>query len=279
MPRPFYLIGHNPNKVDEAVRCLADGANGLEPDVCYDSDTNSFSVHEQLPLLPKLLSKWLYGAVPLTDYLERVADYLAHTPSANLALLAFDLKEPYNYDINLLLAVVKSHFSNRYPGVSILTTVSTSEGMQFLARAAAQRPNDLVGVDEYQAPDDVFGFFQATGLRYTYANGTSVPLIATTRYVADISRALVLRNSNPTTGPKLVYAWTVNSEASMRTYLDMDVDGLITDNIPALLKLLKTDYADRYTLATPVTKTLTPTDPSIRPAPASSPSSNTMPLP
>ena len=253
MPRPFYVIGHNPNKVDEALRCLADGANGLEPDVCYDPDTNSFSVHEQLPVLPKWLSKWLYGGIALTDYLAQVADYLAGTPSANLALLAFDLKEPYTYDINLLLGLVKSNFSDRFPGVSILTTVSTSEGMRFLARAAAQRPNDFVGIDEYLPPDEVFGFFQSTGLRYTYANGTSVPLIPTTRYVKEISRALALRNSNPETGgPKLVYAWTVNSEASMRAYLDMDIDGLITDNIPALLQLLKTDYADRYVPASPV---------------------------
>ena len=251
MPRPFYLVGHNPNKVKEAIDCLAAGANGLEPDVCYDPDTNSFSVHEQIPLLPKVVSRWLYGAVPLTDYLAGVADYLASTPTANLTLLALDLKEPYTYDINQLLAVVKANFSNRFPGISILTTVTTSAGMQFLAKTAAQRPNDLVGVDEYLAPDDVAGFFQTTGLRYTYANGTSVPLISTTRYVKDISRALALRNTNPVTGPKLVYAWTVNSERSMRTYLDMDVDGLITDNIPALLELLKTEYASRYTTATP----------------------------
>jgi hypothetical protein len=251
MPRPFYLIGHNPNKVKEAIACLTDGANGLEPDVCFDSDSNSFSVHEQLPLLPKGVSKWLYGAVPLTDYLAGVADYLASAPATNLALMAFDLKEPYTYDINQLLAVVKANFSNRFPRVSILTTVTTSAGMQFVAKTAAQRPNDFVGVDEYLAPDEVSGFFQTTGLRYTYANGTSVPLIPTTRYVNDISRALALRNTNPTTGPKLVYAWTVNSNGSMRTYLDMDVDGLITDDIPALLELLKTDYASRYTLATP----------------------------
>lgn len=34
-PRKFYIIGHNPNSVHEAVKCLKAGANALEPDVHY----------------------------------------------------------------------------------------------------------------------------------------------------------------------------------------------------------------------------------------------------
>jgi hypothetical protein len=250
-PRPFFVIGHNPNTLNEAVQCLRDGANGLEPDVCYDADSNAFFVHEQLPLLPKFISKWIYGGVPLVDYLAGLKEHLTNTPGANLALIALDLKQPYIYDINLLLGIVKTQFSADLPNVSILTTVSTPEGMKFLANTTSQRPKDLVGVDEYLGPDEVAGFFKTTGLRYSYANGTSAPLISTTIYAKDIAQAITLRNAAAGTGPKLVYAWTVNSANSMRTYLDMDVDGLITDDISALVNLLKTDYGGRYVLATP----------------------------
>jgi len=37
-PRPFYIVGHNPNKIIDAVTALSYGANALEPDITYASD-------------------------------------------------------------------------------------------------------------------------------------------------------------------------------------------------------------------------------------------------
>jgi len=52
MPRKFYLIAHNPNKVDEAVACLRGGANALEPDVYFEN--GDFYVMEIVPLISKI---------------------------------------------------------------------------------------------------------------------------------------------------------------------------------------------------------------------------------
>ncbi len=93
MSRNFYLLGHNPDNVSEAIQCLKEGTNALEPDVCSDGKAEAFSVQEQLPCLPKFLSRWIYGGVPLVDYLTGLKDYLSQNPGANLALLALDLKE------------------------------------------------------------------------------------------------------------------------------------------------------------------------------------------
>lgn len=76
-------------------------------------------------------------------------------------------------------------------------------------------------------------------MNYTYANGTSLPFLATTLpvYLNQIKSAIQLRDSDLKIKPTLVYAWTVNSASSMRTYLRMGVDGFITDKIEMAMKV------------------------------------------
>ena len=156
MPRKFYLIGHNPNSVQEAIAYLQAGANALEPDVCYDQGTNSFYVHDEVV---DFLPNWLYSGPTLTSYLDDLVQALRGNPSLQLALLSFDLKSPYSYDINAqLYDTLRTHFSQFFPKVSILTTVGKSNGMNFLAQVSPQHPNEAVGVDGGASPDDVQTF-------------------------------------------------------------------------------------------------------------------------
>ncbi|MGD1149123.1 MAG: hypothetical protein ABR961_14375 [Thermoanaerobaculaceae bacterium] len=74
--RKFYLIGHNPNSVGEAIRCLEAGANALEPDVCWDADDRAFYVHEEIPLIPTWAAKWFRKSLRLEDYLKGIGAYL-----------------------------------------------------------------------------------------------------------------------------------------------------------------------------------------------------------
>jgi hypothetical protein len=169
---------------------------------------------------------------------------------SQLALIAFDLKPPYVYNINTLEAVVQANFSASFPGVSVLTTISDPAHMSFLAKVSLQSPKRAVGVDEYSSADEVNTFFRSGPLPYTYANGTSAPLLSTTHYLPHIQRAITLRNGGTSPGLRLVYAWTVNSESSMTAFLDIEVDGLITDKIEQLRDLLGSKYAGKYQLAT-----------------------------
>lgn len=251
MPRPFYLIGHNPNSVDAAARCLEAGANALEPDVCYEPKEDTFYVHERIPLVPTWILRLFRKHLTLQQYLAGLKTYLAQSGrESQLALIAFDLKPPYDYDVNTLGAVVHANFGVHFPKVAILATVSDPGAMAWLANLAPNETPRAVGVDDNATPEEVDAFLRTRPVRYTYANGTSVPLLPTTCYLGDIRKAVTLRASGSAQGFRLVYAWTVNSERSMRAFLDSDVDGLITDRIERLRDLLQTKYAATYALAT-----------------------------
>lgn len=249
MPRRFYLIGHNPDSVAAAARCLEAGANALEPDVCYEPAEDDFFVHERIPLVPTWILR-LFRKVPtLEQYLGGLKTYLAESGrGTQLALIAFDLKPPFSYDLERLAAVVRAAFSADFPGTAILFTVSDPAAMPWLATLAPVSKM-AVGVDGNAPPEEVDGFFRTRPLRYAFADGTSVPLLPTTCYLGRIRRAIVLRATGPGPGFRLVYAWTVNSTRSMKAFLDGDVDGLITDRVERLREVLRTTYADRYTLA------------------------------
>ena len=249
MPRPFYLIGHNPNSVAAAARCLEAGANALEPDVCLER--GGFFVHERIPLVPTWILR-LFRKVPtLEQYLAGLKAYLAQSGRAKqLALIAFDLKPPYSYDLERLAELVRSVFSADLPGTAILFTVSDPGAMQWLAHLAPGQPGRAVGVDNHATPEEVDAFFTARTLPYTYADGTSIPLLPTTCYLGLVRRGVALRKDGARPGFSLVYGWTVNGTRSMTAFLDSDVDGLITDRIERLRNLLQTKFLGRYVLAT-----------------------------
>ncbi|HXY70169.1 MAG TPA: hypothetical protein VEH62_12015 [Gemmatimonadales bacterium] len=247
MPRRFYLVGHNPNSVAAAARCLEAGANALEPDVCFER--NDFFVHERIPLVPDWILRLFRGSLTLRQYLDGLTAYLESTGRAGqLALIAFDLKPPYDYDLATLQQMVRDAFGGTFPGTAILFTAGDPAAMPWLAKLAPA-PRTGVGVDGGATPEEVNDFFGGGTLRYTYADGTSVPLLPTTCWLGRIRRAIALRRTGARPGFSLVYAWTVNSTRSMTAFLESDVDGLITDRIEKLRHLLATKFADRYTLA------------------------------
>ena len=249
MSRRFYLIGHNPNSVAAAARCLEAGANALEPDVCWERD--DFYVHERIPLVPAWILRLLRKRLTLRQYLAGLTTYLARSGRGKqLALVAFDLKPPYRYALARLEELVHDTLGAEFPGTAILATVADVGAIPWLATLGATSARSGVGVDESATPEQVDGFFRGLPISYTYADGTSVPLLPTTCWLGRIRRAIALRASGPGPGFRLVYAWTVNSTQSMAAFLDSGVDGMITDNIERLRALLQTGYAASYVLAT-----------------------------
>jgi hypothetical protein len=251
MPRPFYLIGHNPNSVASAARCLEAGANALEPDVCYEPKRRRFHVHEKIPLVPNWILRLFRRRLTLERYLDDLKGYLVETGrGSQLALIAFDLKPPYMFDLNELAGIVQARFGADFPRVSILATASDAQAMAWLSTLAPGGKPQAVGVDQNATPEEVDAFLRPRALPYTYAEGTSVPLLPTTCYLGRIRRAVALHARGPEPGFRLVYAWTVNSRRSMTRFLDREVDGLITDKVATLREVLETRYAHEYVLAT-----------------------------
>ena len=82
-PRPFYVVGHNPNTIADATKDLNDGANALEPDVQVYSDHP-----EQLCINHGTGGS---SAPSLVSYLDGLHTLAAANPQ--LALVVFDCKQ------------------------------------------------------------------------------------------------------------------------------------------------------------------------------------------
>src|SRR5206468_10435427 len=81
--RPFYIIGHNPNTLEEAGEYLQLGANALEPDIIIKD--NQFYVSHSHPLFYK-------DVLTLDAYLEGLKKLISEH-DYNLALVIFDMKD------------------------------------------------------------------------------------------------------------------------------------------------------------------------------------------
>jgi hypothetical protein len=251
MKRPFYLIARNPNSVEEAVACLAAGANALEPDVFFID--NDFYIMDIAPLWSKLLTTPKKGP-RLADYLTELQFVIrASQDSKNplrLARILFDIKNLSPFDLNQLFAVVRSSFS--LPGVALGVTTRNRKQVGSFNHFVPKDERETVGLDGGYSAKDAHDFFKEIRMNYTYASGPTEPLASSTTrdYFIEIMTAIRFRDSSSAVKPNQVYAWTVNSKDSMRTYLSLGVDGFTTDKIEdALSVIAEPEFAGKFVLA------------------------------
>jgi len=250
--RPFYIIAHNPDSIGELKQVLDEGANALEPDVCFDGAAwDDFNVRDRWTFAPGFLSRAIYSDPPLRTYLRAlVASLNARTPH-NLALLAFDLKQPFHHDINIFFRIVEEEFSVYFPDVPVMASVGVPRGLRMLARRVHPGSNEALGIDEGISPKRADRIAKQFPTPFVFGIGTSVPLVPTTIYLPRIAKAIKYRDRGNSF--RMVYPWTVNSEASMRRFLDLEgrIDGMITDHPALLRKLIESaPYNTLYRIAT-----------------------------
>ena len=235
----FYIIAHNPNTLQEAEDFMKAGANALEPDICFDeSKPGEFFV-----------SHGTFGSNPfipsnsLVTYLTGLRKLITDPQNNfNLALIAFDTKTP-TFDINKFIKLVVDNFSS-FPvcdGVAILITVGSLSNIGFLNAYDQTKANVAVGIDEEKSPGGVeAGFKAGAQKRFTYANGSIVPDIKFGLFKSMMS-AKGLQAAGNGDSFKLIYAWVLNRDSSIRSYLDLHIDGLIVDlhTVPHILEILK----------------------------------------
>ncbi len=249
MKRKFYIIGHNPNSVRAAIRCLKSGANAIEPDIRYlPVYDEKFFVYDIATENPKRHT--------LKDYLIGLSEAL-NKEKLNLALIAIDLKPIYSKEMESetlvymkeFFAQINEYFFKTYTPVPVLLTVGDPSGKHLLATAKPYLTvNQAVGVDEGDTPQSVIDYFDKVQMPCSYANGTSSPFASPTKFKRIIKEAIALKQQ--TNELKLVYTWTANSVKVMRDFIDLGVDGMITDRVAALRSLIDSTYKDTIELAT-----------------------------
>lgn len=246
----LYIMGHNPNTLQEAEEFLRAGANALEPDICFDPErADRFYVSHGT-----IGSNEFIPENSLATYMQGLRRLVTDPSNGfNLALIAFDVKTP-TFDINEFVRVVVEHFS-AFPvceGVAVLITVGSPDDIGFLNAYDQSRPNFAVGVDEAKEPAEVEAGFRGAGQRrFAFANGSIVPAVKFGLFKSILAaKAVQARGGDESF--RLVYAWVINSESSLRSYLDVHVDGFIIDveAVPTLLRVLEEPhFARMYELA------------------------------
>jgi len=239
--RPFYIIAHNPNTIEEAKQFLDLGVNGLEPDIVH-ADGKFYVSH-----LPHVS----YEGVPtVQEYLQQLKDLLLEK-SYNLALMIWDIKDT-DFDPNKFIAIVKENFSGKpFDGVAMLMTHSDDHA--FINQYHGNYANVGVGLDESDlTPGELEKIFINGGQKnFTYADGITT-FLNKPGVFKNVTTAQQCRNEHEGASFKFIYTWVLSLEDALRKYLNTYIDGIMVDTgaVQKLKELLGTaPYNEAYELA------------------------------
>jgi len=256
--KKIYIIGHKANAAGDTIEYLKEGANGLEPEICYVENTmEKFYVCGNLPGeevgKQELFNRIIHGDIPsLKNYLHTLTDFLRTNPRFRVSMLSLKLVPPCDYNINELYEVIRLNFSRDHPGTVILTTAADAGAIAFFSALERQYPNEAVSIDGNITPKEACEFFSRLKLNYAFGTGTDVPALSSAADTfTDRARiAAGMKETDPAGRLKIVYAWLVNSEQSMKSYLDIGVDAIVTGKPGRLKNLVESQlYRFKYTLA------------------------------
>ncbi|CAN5254214.1 hypothetical protein BH09BAC3_BH09BAC3_19740 [soil metagenome] len=239
--RSFYIIGHNPNTLEEAKEFLDKGANGLEPDIVHCN------------------GKFYISHSPQSSYenIQTVEEYLQglkallYTRRYNLAIILWDLKVT-DFDINEFMAVVKENFSGG-PCNDVVMLLTHSDDHEFVSSYHGQHSNVGIGLDESNvSPRDLAGMFKNSGHKnFSYADGITT-VLHKPEVFKNVREALHHRDTSDTNSFKFVYTWVLARPIAMRKYLGNHVDAIMVDiaSVDRLKELITTQpYSEAYQLA------------------------------
>lgn len=242
-PRPFYIVGHNPNSISQVLDALNQGANTVEPDVNVYADYEDqlcISHGEGSPDAPELTAF-------LTD-LHTVAQ-----ERPELSLVVFDCKpktaKPQHG--KTLLDAIRQHLTHDLE-LNIIISVSSLENVAIFDQIkTGLGPREALMVDEENDPVAVAGFFTRAGVvNQGYGNGISfMNAILGPHVRPSMEQACEFRAAGNCT--RFIYVWTVDDDDLLREYIRIGVDGIITDRLPALWGIVgEAEFTNLIRLAT-----------------------------
>ena len=227
-PRPFYIVGHNPNTVSDAVDAVDGGANGLEPDVqVYEDDSSRLCISHGTgePSAPTVAA-----------YLDGVHAQLS---SSGLSLVVFDCKpEATSADHGFeLLMTIRDHLTFDTDITVIISVGKLDEGGFFDRIIDILGPREGLMIDAENDAGAVTNYFTSRGLSHQgYGNGISFANFAFGPYYRySLEAACGIRAQAGR--PSFIYVWTVNAHDELREYIRIGVDGIITDDPHDLLEI------------------------------------------
>ena len=247
MIKPIYVIGHNPNTIEDVHNYLRLGANAIEPDINLVSGTNNLCVsHDSGDA----------NTISLDHYMAQLNQLLVLYP--NLSLIYLDCKPSVLGMGKEILQSVRSNLVGANLKIVISVAKIQDAQQMFPAIVGDLKENEYLLIDEENDPMMVHEFFKSINApRFGYGNGDSVPLLPTTIFFphieGSINQACMLRTQKEL---NFVFTWTFNSTYNQEFFLKTGVNGIIVDYngfpcMPGLSNILNIIRNDsEYKLAT-----------------------------
>jgi hypothetical protein len=224
---PFYVIGHNPDTPDAAIRQLKLGFNALGPNLRFTQ--GELRVDNQF-MLGNIAIQWPRdnGTGPtLSDYLKSLRTAMQAQAVTPPALIVWDLKPPFQSAwMEQALITIRTEFTQYYPNTAIALTVGELNGAREIATLLPLlRKGEAIGIDDYMLAEEAFKLFSHSSGVFIYANRNRP---------ASTEQALLLRGQRMQEGANknslaLVFGWTINSPTLMRQLLQQPVDAMMVD--------------------------------------------------
>ena len=232
-PRPFYVIGHNPNTIDDVNAALDAGANAIEPDVNIHGDGH-LCISEVTVAGTKFLGSG--GAPSLEDFLDDLHSVAFRRPQ--LALVVFDVKPQaarpeygptilneirtrltHDTNVNVIISVADLPHAHLFDDIK--SSLGPREGL------AVDSENDPVRVSGW-AFGDVANQCYGNGIADVFRGSTAAPHIR-----PSIEKACALRAGLGRI--KFIYTWSIGIEDpwDMEEYVRIGADGIIAGDRPA----------------------------------------------
>lgn len=229
--RPFYLIAHRCNDLDEVKWAIEAGANAIECDIQFTHNqgslTTEFCVNHDNTEHP--------ARDDLVPYLKGVAELLRDNPQ--VALWLFDLKQDWPWKAVPLRNLIREHLTDHVP-VNVLISQPEYAGRGFFEPiATGLRPREGYAIDAHDHPDAVSDFFTGKGItRHGYGNGIFVAG-GGEHVPRSVMQGVALKWAERRI--RFVYVWTLGAKSAMRDYIAMGVDGIFVNDVPALREVLE----------------------------------------
>src|SRR5260221_6735555 len=159
MARPFYLVGHNTNSIDQIRDGLTKGLNAFEIDIQKDDNNQLYVNHD--PVAPEFLIQRGVPVppqvVPFLVELKQLFDTKGNAP----ALVIFDCKIDNPELASTLLDNVRTHLTDNGTTLPVIFSVPFVEAAQKFfvpIRGELTRREGLM-VDQVNDPDKVANYF------------------------------------------------------------------------------------------------------------------------
>jgi len=233
-PRPFYVVGHNPNTIADVIAALDAGANAIEPDVNVYEDRQGELCISEVGTLDK--DKGGGDDAPsLANYLDDL--HLVALERPELSLVVFDCKPKVSAPEHglKLLQEIRARLTHDTDLNVIISVSSLSYTAIFDTIKGQLGPREGVMIDEEDSPTDVSDFFTKAGIaNQCYGNGVAALLSAPTlapHLRPSIEQACEERAASGRI--KFIYVWSVDDPDKMREYIRIGLDGIIAGSRPS----------------------------------------------